>query len=66
MAPVLRHPQPFLAPKPLDLLVIDDPSLMAKGEDPQLDRAVQELLKELRKSPPIVTKKPKYPLRAGR
>jgi tricorn protease len=49
-----------------DIPVIDDPSLMAKGEDPQLDRAVQELLKDLRKNPPTFTNKPKYPLRAGR
>ena len=27
--PPLRHPQPFLAPQPLDLLVIDDPALAA-------------------------------------
>jgi hypothetical protein len=26
-APPLRHPQPFLTPKPLDLLVIDVPAL---------------------------------------
>src|SRR5271166_6800033 len=28
-SPPLRHPQPFLTPKPLDLLVIDDPTLAA-------------------------------------
>jgi tricorn protease len=49
-----------------DIQVIDDPSLMAKGEDPQLDRAVQELLKSLKKNPPTTPKKPKYPLRAGK
>ena len=28
-APPLRHPQPFLPPKPLNPLVIDDPTLCA-------------------------------------
>ena len=28
-APPLRNPQPFFAPKPLNLLVIDDPALTA-------------------------------------
>ena len=49
-----------------DITVVDDPSLMCKGEDPQLDRAVVEVMKSLRKSPPMPTKKPKYPLRAGK
>jgi len=49
-----------------DIAVVDDPSLMAKGQDPQLDRAVEELLKTLKKSGPTEVRKPKYPLRAGR
>ncbi len=49
-----------------DITVVDDPSLMAKGGDPQLERAVQELLAALKKHPPTEVKKPKYPLRAGR
>ena len=49
-----------------DITVIDDPSLMCKGEDPQLDRAVTEVMKSLRKNPPVPTRKPKYPLRAGK
>jgi len=49
-----------------DIAVVDDPSLMAKGKDPQLDRAVDELLKSLKKNPPMRPEKPKYPLRAGR
>jgi len=31
-----------------------------------LERAIQEVVKSLKKSPPTETKKPKYPLRAGR
>jgi tricorn protease len=49
-----------------DIQVVDDPSLMAKGADPQLDRAITEVMKSLKKSPPLEVKKPKYPLRAGR
>ena len=49
-----------------DIPVIDDPSLMAKGGDPQLERAIDEVLKSLKKNPTLEVKKPKYPLRAGR
>ncbi len=49
-----------------DIVVVDDPSLMAKGGDPQLERAIEEVVKELNKHPPTEVRKPKYPLRAGR
>lgn len=49
-----------------DIPVVDDPSLMAKGGDPQLERAIQEVVKSLKQRPPPAVKKPKYPLRAGR
>jgi len=49
-----------------DIPVEDDPSLMAKGADPQLECAIKEVLKALKKNPPVEVKKPKYPLRAGR
>ncbi|HEY5912733.1 MAG TPA: PDZ domain-containing protein [Verrucomicrobiae bacterium] len=49
-----------------DITVVDDPSLMAKGGDPQLERAIDEVLQALKKNPPPEVKKPKYPLRAGR
>jgi tricorn protease len=45
-----------------DINIVDDPSLMAKGRDPQLERAVSEVLNSLKKTPPATTKKPKYPL----
>jgi tricorn protease len=47
-----------------DLEVIDDPGAMARGEDPQLDRAVQELLRMLQENPPRTPGKPRYPDRA--
>ncbi len=49
-----------------DIPVVDDPSLMAKGGDPQLERAIAEVLKALKKNPPPDVKKPTYPLRAGK
>ncbi len=47
-----------------DIKVVDDPALMAKGGDPQLERAIEEVLKALKKNPPLDVKKPKYPNRS--
>lgn len=47
-----------------DIKVVDDPGVMAKGGDPQLDRAIEEVLKQLKKNPPVDPRKPKYPDRA--
>jgi tricorn protease len=47
-----------------DIEVVDDPGLMAKGGDPQLERAIAEVLKGLKKNPPLEVKKPKYPKRS--
>lgn len=48
-----------------DIEVVDDPGEMARGGDPQLERAVTEVLKEIRQHPLPEVKKPKYPKRAG-
>ncbi len=48
-----------------DIEVIDDPSQMAKGKDPQLEVAINEVLKSLKKNPPTEPKKPKYPIRSN-
>ncbi len=48
-----------------DIEVIDDPTQMAKGKDPQLEAAIEEILKQLKKNPPTEPKKPKYPIRAN-
>ena len=47
-----------------DIEVVDDPGEMARGGDPQLERAVHEVLKAIRQNPPPDVKKPKYPNRA--
>jgi len=48
-----------------DIEVIDDPALLAKGQDPQLDRAIQEVEAAIKKNPPVPTPKPVYPNRSG-
>jgi tricorn protease len=48
-----------------DIEVVDDPAAMAKGGDPQLERAVAEVMKQLQQHPPAEVKRPVYPKRAG-
>jgi tricorn protease len=48
-----------------DIEVVDDPGQMARGGDPQLERAIAEVLKALQNSPPPPVRKPPYPNRAG-
>jgi tricorn protease len=48
-----------------DIEVIDDPSKMAHGWDPQLNAAVDHLLEELEKNPYVPAKRPPYPDRSG-
>ncbi|HEX5734729.1 MAG TPA: PDZ domain-containing protein [Blastocatellia bacterium] len=38
---------------PPDITVIDDPALMLQGGDPQLDRAIQQLLSEIKERKPV-------------
>lgn len=48
-----------------DIEVVDDPGEMARGGDPQLERAVLEVQKAVRQNPVPSPQKPKYPNRAG-
>ena len=48
-----------------DIEVVDDPAAMARGEDPQLERAVAEVMTQLRRHPPREVKRPPYPKRPG-
>jgi tricorn protease len=48
-----------------DIEVIDDPSAMARGGDPQLERAIEEVLKALEENPPRRPKRPAYDDRSG-
>ena len=44
-----------------DIEVIDRPELVAKGQDPTLERAVEELLKDLKTNPRSTIKAPPEP-----
>jgi tricorn protease len=46
-----------------DIEVIDNPSLMVDGGDPQLDRAISEVLTALETNPPLRPSRPEYPVR---
>ena len=46
-----------------DIEVVDDPSLMINGGDPQLDRAIAEVLKALEENPSVRPNRPAYPVR---
>jgi len=48
-----------------DIEVIDDPSLMVGGKDPQLDAAIAHMLDEIKNNPYVVPKIPKRPDRSG-
>jgi tricorn protease len=46
-----------------DIEVVDDPSLMLDGGDPQLERAIAEVMQALEENPPTRPERPKYPVR---
>ena len=43
-----------------DIEVLDNPTLMARGQDPQLEAAIDEVLQQLRENPPVATERPPY------
>src|ERR1051325_10415749 len=46
---------------PPDVEVEQDPALVRKGRDPQLEKAVEVVLEEMKKNPPPVMRRPKFP-----
>lgn len=44
-----------------DIEVEQDPALVRQGRDPQLEKAVEVVLEELKKNPPVKHRKPAYP-----
>jgi tricorn protease len=48
-----------------DISVVDDPGALARGEDPQLERAIAEVKAGLDAHPSLAPKRPAYPNRAG-
>lgn len=49
-----------------DIEVIDDPNQLAKGVDPQIERAIEEVMRLIRANPPVKVKKPAYQNRTAR
>ena len=48
-----------------DIEVLNDPVSMERGEDPQLERGIAEVLRMLEENPPSRPPKPPYPDRSG-
>jgi tricorn protease len=48
-----------------DVEVLNDPTSMAEGRDPQLDKAIEHILEELEKNPHRRPAKPAYPVDPG-
>jgi tricorn protease len=46
---------------PPDIEVEQDPALVRKGRDPQLEKAVEVILEEMKKNPPQQLRKPAFP-----
>ncbi|MCJ7564492.1 MAG: PDZ domain-containing protein [Candidatus Aminicenantes bacterium] len=44
-----------------DIEVEHDPALVRQGKDPQLDKAIEVLMSELAKTPPVKPKRPAFP-----
>ena len=46
---------------PPDIEVVQDPALVRKGRDPQLEKAVEVVLEEMKKTPPPQLRRPSFP-----
>jgi tricorn protease len=51
---------------PPDVEVEQWPAAVIAGKDPQLDKAIEIVLAELKKNPPEEMKRPPFPVRVGR
>jgi tricorn protease len=49
-----------------DIEVVADPTQLARGRDPQLERGIEEILKLLREKPPVVARRPAWENRTAR
>lgn len=48
---------------PPDIEVEQTPAKVIAGHDPQLERAIEEIMAALKKNPPVKMKRPPYPVR---
>jgi tricorn protease len=44
-----------------DVEVVQTPAAVIAGHDPQLEKAIEVVMAELRKTPPVKPKRPAYP-----
>ncbi len=51
---------------PPDIEVEQTPAEVIAGRDPQLERAIQEVLRLLEENPPVEPQRPPYPIRVRR
>ena len=51
---------------PPDIEVEQTPADVIAGRDPQLEKAIEVVMEELKKNPPAAPKRPAYPVRARR
>jgi tricorn protease len=49
-----------------DIVVAQDPKAVSQGGDPQLERAIAEVLNRIETDPPVRPKRPADPVRPGR
>jgi tricorn protease len=49
-----------------DIPIVDDPGLMAKGGDPQLETAISEVLKLIEQNPPEFAEPPEFEKRIAK
>jgi tricorn protease len=49
---------------PPDIEIEQTPADVLAGRDPQLDKAIEVVMKQLAENPPVKPKKPAYPVRA--
>ena len=51
---------------PPDVEVEQTPTDVIAGRDPQLEKAIEVVLKELEKNPPVTPKRPAFPVQVRR
>ena len=51
---------------PPDIEVEQTPADIIAGRDPQLEKAIQTVMDELKKNPPAQLKRPPFPVKAGK
>jgi tricorn protease len=51
---------------PPDIEVDQSPAAVIAGHDPQLEKAIEVVMAELKKNPPVQPKRPPYPVKTSK